>query len=91
MKDAVPQEHKASAPVSVGCFVLTMSDSKTPETDTSGALIRELLTAAGHRGLQAPYDAFWGARYAVVEDPDGIAVGLMSPKSAEHRSPAPEV
>ena len=49
MKDAVPQEHKASAPVSVGCFVLTMSDSKTPETDTSGALIRELLTAAGHR------------------------------------------
>jgi catechol 2,3-dioxygenase-like lactoylglutathione lyase family enzyme len=49
------------------------------------------MTAAGHRGLQAPYDAFWGARYAVVEDPDGIAVGLMSPKSAEHRSPAPEV
>ncbi len=49
------------------------------------------MTAAGHRGLQGPYDAFWGARYAVVEDPDGIAVGLMSPKSAEHRSPAPEV
>lgn len=49
MKDAVPQEHKANAPVSVGCFVLTMSDSKTSETDTSGALIRELLTAAGHR------------------------------------------
>jgi catechol 2,3-dioxygenase-like lactoylglutathione lyase family enzyme len=49
------------------------------------------MTAAGHRGLQGPYDAFWGARYAVVEDPDGIAVGLMSPKSAEHRSPPPEV
>jgi uncharacterized glyoxalase superfamily protein PhnB len=49
------------------------------------------MTAAGYRGLQAPYDAFWGARYAVVEDPDGIAVGLMSPKSAEHRSLAPEV
>jgi uncharacterized glyoxalase superfamily protein PhnB len=49
------------------------------------------MIAAGHRGLQAPYDAFWGARYAVVEDPDGIAVGLMSPKSAEHRSAAPEV
>jgi molybdenum cofactor biosynthesis protein B len=29
--------------------VLTVSDTKTPETDTSGALIRELLTAAGHR------------------------------------------
>ena len=49
------------------------------------------MTAAGYRGLQAPWDAFWGARYAVVEDPDGIAVGLMSPKSGEHRSPAPEV
>jgi uncharacterized glyoxalase superfamily protein PhnB len=49
------------------------------------------MTAAGHHGLQAPYDAFWGARYAVVEDPDGIAVGLMSPISAEHRTPPPEV
>jgi catechol 2,3-dioxygenase-like lactoylglutathione lyase family enzyme len=49
------------------------------------------MTVAGYRGLQAPWDAFWGARYAVVEDPDGIAVGLMSPISAEHRSPPPEV
>lgn len=49
------------------------------------------MTAGGHRGLQAPYDAFWGARYAIVEDPDGVAVGLMSPISAEHRSPPPEV
>jgi catechol 2,3-dioxygenase-like lactoylglutathione lyase family enzyme len=49
------------------------------------------MTAMGHRGLQPPYDAFWGARYAVVEDPDGIAVGLMSPISAEHRAPPPEV
>ena len=48
-KDSVPQEHKANAPASVGCFVLTMSDSKTRETDTSGMLIRELLTKAGHR------------------------------------------
>ena len=46
--DAVPQEHKASAPRSVGCFVLTISDSKTPETDTSGALIRDLVAKAGH-------------------------------------------
>ena len=49
------------------------------------------MTAAGHRGLQPPWDAFWGARYAVVEDPDGIAVGLMSPMSDEHRSPPPDV
>jgi catechol 2,3-dioxygenase-like lactoylglutathione lyase family enzyme len=37
------------------------------------------LTQAGYSGLAAPYDAFWGARYAIVEDPNGIAVGLMSP------------
>jgi catechol 2,3-dioxygenase-like lactoylglutathione lyase family enzyme len=49
------------------------------------------MTAAGYRGLQSPYDAFWGARYAVIEDPDGLAVGLMSPVSDEHRSPPPQV
>jgi molybdenum cofactor biosynthesis protein B len=45
----VPEEHKATAPRAIGCFVLTISDSKTPESDTSGRLIRELLEAAGHR------------------------------------------
>ncbi|HUN46616.1 MAG TPA: VOC family protein [Stellaceae bacterium] len=49
------------------------------------------LTGAGYKGLQAPYDAFWGSRYAVVEDPDGIAVGLMSPGSEEFRSAPPDV
>jgi len=49
------------------------------------------LTTAGHKGLQVPYDAFWGARYAVVEDPDGVAVGLMSPASPEFRSAPPDV
>ena len=39
----------------------------------------EGLTNAGYHGQQAPSDAFWGARYAIVEDPDGNAVGLMSP------------
>jgi uncharacterized glyoxalase superfamily protein PhnB len=48
------------------------------------------MTAAGHRGLQAPYDAFWGARYAMIEDPDGIAVGLMSPIEGTRKSPPPE-
>jgi molybdenum cofactor biosynthesis protein B len=41
-------EHKAHAPVRVRCVVCTVSDSKTPETDTSGQLIRELLVGAGH-------------------------------------------
>ena len=33
-----------------------------------------------------PIDAFWGARYAVVNDPDGNHVGIMSPSDEEHRS-----
>jgi catechol 2,3-dioxygenase-like lactoylglutathione lyase family enzyme len=49
------------------------------------------LTGAGYDGLQPPDDAFWGARFAIVEDPDGIAVGIMSPKSDDERSPPPEV
>ena len=36
---ATPREHKATAPTTIGCWVLTISDSKTPETDTSGTLI----------------------------------------------------
>jgi molybdenum cofactor biosynthesis protein B len=40
--------HKAHAPTRIRCVVCTVSDSKTPETDTSGQLIRELLAGAGH-------------------------------------------
>jgi len=47
--DATPREHRANAPKSVACFVLTVSDTRTPETDSGGALIRELLRSAGHR------------------------------------------
>jgi catechol 2,3-dioxygenase-like lactoylglutathione lyase family enzyme len=54
-------------------------------------LVHTDVVKAGYRSLQAPYDAFWGARYAVIEDPDGLAVGLMSEVSAEHRSPPPKV
>jgi molybdenum cofactor biosynthesis protein B len=45
---AVAREHRATSPETVGCFVLTISDTKTPETDTGGMAIRELLGAAGH-------------------------------------------
>jgi molybdenum cofactor biosynthesis protein B len=42
------EEHRAAAPKSVGVAVLTMSDTRTRETDASGALIRELLNITGH-------------------------------------------
>jgi len=41
-------EHKSAGPSQVGCFVLTVSDTRTPDTDSSGRAIRDLLTAAGH-------------------------------------------
>ena len=47
------------------------------------------LVAAGVATQQAPYDAFWGARYAVVEDPDGNPIGLMSPIDDAYRSAPP--
>jgi catechol 2,3-dioxygenase-like lactoylglutathione lyase family enzyme len=49
------------------------------------------LVAAGYTGRQAPYDAFWGARYAVIEDPDGNHVGLMSPLDPARRLPPPAI
>src|SRR5438132_1225761 len=49
------------------------------------------VTGAGYGSQQAPYDAFWGARYAIVEDPDGNAVGLMSPIDSERRSAPPSM
>ena len=42
------RDHKARAPASVGCYVLTVSDTRTEATDASGRTIAELLTAAGH-------------------------------------------
>lgn len=41
-------EHKAHAPASVSCFVLTVSDTRTESNDTGGQTIRELLEASGH-------------------------------------------
>ncbi len=48
------------------------------------------LAADGVPVQQEPYDAFWGARYAVVSDPDGNGVGIMSPMDDAHRSEPPQ-
>lgn len=50
-----------------------------------------LLTNAGYQGAQAPYDTFWGARYAIVEDPDGNHIGIMSPSDPARRSAPPDI
>jgi len=43
------EHHRAHGIRAVACAILTVSDTRTPETDTSGARTRELLIAAGHR------------------------------------------
>lgn len=66
--------------------VIGFSVSTREEVDR----LYEELTAAGYEGRQPPYDAFWGARYAVVADPDGNDVGLMSPLDESRRSWPPK-
>lgn len=42
------EEHKESAPHSVTCKVITVSDTRTEETDKSGQLMISLLKESGH-------------------------------------------
>ena len=53
--------------------------------------IYEKLTALGHKSSQPPFDAFWGGRYAIVEDPDGNHIGLISQSEPSRRSPPPDI
>jgi len=43
--------HEKQAVERVGCWVITVSDTRTAENDTSGKIIREELEAHGHRLL----------------------------------------
>ncbi len=54
------REHKAAAPSSVRCAVVTVSDTRTEATDTGGRAIVDLLTGAGHTIV---------ARQLVKDDP----------------------
>lgn len=42
------------------------------------AVFKEV-TGAGYEGKRAPWNAFWGQRYAQVVDPDGNVVDLFAP------------
>ena len=54
LKDAIHQsamgvdDHRKSSPVSVRCFVITVSDSHDETTDESGGLAKKWLMDAGH-------------------------------------------
>jgi molybdopterin adenylyltransferase len=59
-------QHRAAAPRSARCFVLTVSDTRTPDTDASGSAICELLVGAGHE--------IAGHRIVRDEPPDVAAI-----------------
>ena len=44
--------HHPDRPSVVACAVVTVSDTRTPRTDRSGAFIRRALEAAGHRVIE---------------------------------------
>ena len=61
-------EHKSQSPLSVRCAVITVSDTRTVETDTGGRSVVESLTAAGHSVVQ---------RQIVPDEPERIAAVLQ--------------
>ena len=74
-------EHKDHAPGSIGCMVITCSDTRTPDTDTSGQLIRKLLEERAHSivGYHVAKDdpaqiQLWIARGAVNDAVQAIII-----------------
>ena len=47
MSESVCQ-HRREAPMALRCAVITVSDTRTPETDTGGKAVVDYLTAAGY-------------------------------------------
>ncbi len=57
------ETHKQNAPARVRCVVVTISDTRTTATDTSGDAIAQALTGAGHDVVD---------RRIVRDDPDAV-------------------
>jgi molybdenum cofactor biosynthesis protein B len=70
------QEHErlaaAEAPARIPCAVLTISDTRSPDTDSSGAAIRTALTQAGHDVV----------RYSLVRDEPAQIAALVREAAA---------
>ena len=52
--------------------------------------LHERALTLGARSVRAPYDAFWGSRFALVEAPGPAYVGLISVRDDAHRGPPPD-
>jgi molybdenum cofactor biosynthesis protein B len=42
------EQHRLEVPASVRCMIITVSDTRTVETDMSGQLIEQLLMGGGY-------------------------------------------
>jgi molybdopterin adenylyltransferase len=74
MSDATRQHREAASEKGpVACAIVTVSDTRTPESDTSGAAIRERLEAAGHRVVF----------YEIVKDEPEQIAGLLERLAGE--------
>ncbi len=62
-------------PVGSHRMALAFACGDAAEVDATYATLVE----AGYEGHKAPWDAFWGQRYASVVDPDGNGVDLFAP------------
>ncbi|MDX2162071.1 MAG: VOC family protein [bacterium] len=49
------------------------------ETPAEVDAVHSRLIASGHHSHATPFDAFWGQRYAQVQDPDGNIIDLFAP------------
>ena len=74
-EDVIRSFHPGWTPVRGGRTNLVFA---LPDAAGVDALHTELVTA-GYASELAPFDAFWGQRYAVVLDPDGNGVDLFAP------------
>lgn len=43
------EQHRQEAPTTVSCMIVTVSDTRTKDTDTSGQLMHQLLSEAGYQ------------------------------------------
>ncbi|MDE0422505.1 MAG: VOC family protein [Gammaproteobacteria bacterium] len=68
----------------------TLMSFRVADADAVDAIYRRVV-ALGHGSSQSPYYTFWGSRYAIVVDPDGNHVGLMSPPDPAHRGKPPAI
>ncbi len=63
------------APSGRGRIALAFGCEDAADVDAS----YDRIVAAGHPSYLAPFDAFWGQRYASVLDPDGNVIDLFAP------------